>query len=153
MAMALGTSDASHQEWNMADPGIPPGYTNSAHSFVGNFEAYGQGPSSGFGASSFDATVAPGYDEGMAGYDDSGASAAAGSRLFERWGGQGAGGVPASSRLNSFLGADGGGQAGGFDGGFANGNDFNGQYDFSEGGGADSARGHVPLGSRGPRRH
>ena len=153
MAMALGTSDTQHhQEWGMPDAGIPSTYHDASRPFAAPFEPYSQGPNAGFGAEAFDASMARGFEDPEGGA----AVAATGSRLFQRWGGQGTGGVPANSRLNSFLGADGAGQASGFDG-FAsvNGNGYdNGQYDFTEGAGNgdSSEQVHVPLGSRGASR-
>ena len=154
MAMALGTSDTQHQqEWGMPDAGMSATYHDTSRPFNAPFEPYSQGPNAGFSAASFDASMAPGFDDI---HTEGGATAAAaGSRLFQRWAGQGPGGVPANSRLNSFLAADGGVQAGAFDG-YANSNGFNGQYDFSEGAGngdtADSLSVRLPLGARGARR-
>jgi hypothetical protein len=80
-----------------------------------------------------------GFGSDTTAYDDAGS--AAGSRLFERWAGQGLGGGPASSRLTSFVGGD-GAQAGGYANAGTNGYGANSAYNgFPE---ADGSINHEP---------
>lgn len=147
MAMALGTTDPPHQEWNVSEAmseAMPPMATNTYHpsnyhhnaqSFA-SYEPFSQGANTGFNAASYDPS---GYDTGA--YHDAGS--AAGSRLFERWAGQGLGGGPANSRLGAFVNDTTTSESAGS--GYAA-NGFNGQYGFSDTDQQEPNR--LPLGSR-----
>jgi hypothetical protein len=146
MAMALGTLDPPHQEWNVHEAAMGAtsnhGYGHHPSQSFAPYDTLSHSRKTGFNSAAYDNS---GYDN--SGYDNTAyndAGSAAGSRLFERWAGQGLGGGPANSRLGTFV-NDGGQSAG-----YANG--FNGQYNGyaetdQDGRGANDEP-HRPLGSR-----
>ena len=152
MAMALGM-DPPHQDWNVSSQSAMPtsNYHHSTQPFAGYEPFQSAGVASAGYAASYETT---GFGSDTAAYED--ADSAAGSRLFERWAGQGLGGGPASSRLTSFVGD--GAQAmsnamssggAGANGAFAGALSYNGFQ--GDDGSAGNEQHHLPLG-RGARR-
>eukprot|EP00802_Teleaulax_amphioxeia_P013280 Tamp_13330.p1 GENE.Tamp_13330~~Tamp_13330.p1 ORF type:complete len:524 (-),score=135.78 Tamp_13330:157-1728(-) len=152
MAMALGM-DPPHQDWNVSSQSAMPtsNYHHSTQPFAGYEPFQSAGVASAGYAASYETT---GFGSDTAAYEDAGS--AAGSRLFERWAGQGLGGGPASSRLTSFVGD--GAQAmsnamssggAGANGAFAGALSYNGFQ--GDDGSAGNEQHHLPLG-RGARR-
>jgi len=153
MAMALGTMDPPHQEWNASEAmseAMPPMSTSNYHdnspSFASSqsyhYEPFTQGANTGFNDAAFNAASydPAAYDPSAYepdAYDDAGS--ATGSRLFERWAGQGLGGGPANSRLGAFVNDA-------SSAGYANG--FNGQYGFGNTDPQQQEPTRLPLGSR-----
>ncbi len=155
MAMALGTLEPPHQDWNMSQASMATSNYHHHHHHHHPAQPYaGYEPFQAAGVAS--AAYSPpyetrGFGSDTTAYDDAGS--AAGSRLFERWAGQGLGGGPASSRLTSFVGGD-GAQAGGYANAGANGYGANSAYNgFPEADGSSTNHEppHMPLG-RGARR-
>jgi len=157
MAMALGTLDPHHQEWNVSEAALPTSnYTHNNSQTYEPFSQAFQGANAAFSAASYDTAS---YDN--CSYGEVPAGSAQGSRLFERWGqGLGSGG-PANSRLSSFVGGDAGSQAAGGVAGYGYGNGFansryNGFIDSDAhgrgvegvGGGSQEEPHRLPLGSR-----
>ena len=153
MAMALGTLDPphlEHQDWNMSQASMPT--SNYHHHAAQPYAGYEPFQAAGVASAAYSPPYeTPGFGSDTTAYDDAGS--AAGSRLFERWAGQGLGGGPASSRLTSFVGGD-GAQAGGYANAGANGYGANSAYNgFPEADGSSTNHEppHMPLG-RGARR-
>eukprot|EP00802_Teleaulax_amphioxeia_P005778 Tamp_05782.p1 GENE.Tamp_05782~~Tamp_05782.p1 ORF type:complete len:546 (+),score=91.61 Tamp_05782:62-1699(+) len=93
--------DPPHQDWNVSSQSAMPtsNYHHSTQPCAGYEPFQSAGVASAGYAASYETT---GFGSDTAAYEDAGS--AAGSRLFERWAGQGLGGGPASSRLTSFVG-------------------------------------------------